>query len=113
MAWAGNIFGQKPPARIFRSCLMEAMLVQGMCDAYRIFNFSAVRKGCERTSNKFKSCYPVMELVCHRDDYFSEPQDSRLAAASMRNSLVFENDVGQKNAANETNFVDVLDQART
>lgn len=81
VVWASRILGQPLPERVTGIDLMTGMLERGSRRGYRVFCLGATEDVLERVVVCIRKDYPGVHVVGHRNGYFTQNEESAVAAA--------------------------------
>jgi len=80
VVWASRILGQRLPERVTGIDLMSGMLERGSRRGYRVFCLGATEDVLERVVACIRRDYPGVQVVGHRNGYFTQNEESAVAA---------------------------------
>jgi N-acetylglucosaminyldiphosphoundecaprenol N-acetyl-beta-D-mannosaminyltransferase len=80
LVWASRLLGTPLPSRVTGIDLMHELFGLAERKRYRVYVLGARREVLERALARLRELHPQLEIVGHRDGYFSEAEQPEVAA---------------------------------
>jgi N-acetylglucosaminyldiphosphoundecaprenol N-acetyl-beta-D-mannosaminyltransferase len=91
VVWASRVLRDPLPERVAGIDLMEALFARAAERGYRVFVLGAKQEVLEQALAKLQARHPALQVVGHRNGYFTPAQDAEVAAevAAARPDILF------------------------